>query len=262
MVLVILSVVAVAGLELAANYMNRTAYRVTQERADMIDKAIAQYVRVHNKLPCPASEALVKGAACFGKENNGSGGVGTCNDTAGLCRASVIPTTVLSYGIVPVRDLGLPLSTMVDGYGSLFYYVASGDQVYSPSYGVNNFNTTDNAVRLRSGKLDSACGGVGNLCQSRGKASYLVISFGPDRRGGRTMDSVTPAVTCATTDLTVVDGYTDTVNCRFGAALALVKNGSTSIAIGDNTFYDSRFNAGSTDVHFDDIIRWRQRGGL
>lgn len=269
-VLVIVSIIAVMGLELTANYMNRTAYKVTAERLDMIDKALVAYRRVNNKLPCPGSTGLTPTSACYGKEFNGSGGAGTCNDTAGACNGNVFAAGVLVSGDVPVRDLGLPLSAMVDGYGNRIYYVVAREQTYNTSYTAGNpldeFNRVPDAIAVRSGKLDTNCTAGGALCQDRGMASYFLFSVGVDKRGGRTPSGGMGRV-CQNTgdaaDVASTDGMIDTANCRLGGALFLAKNGSTSITIPDNVFYDSRFNSGTVDTsHFDDLVKWRSKGSL
>lgn len=266
-VLSILSIIAVMGLELTANYMDRTAYKVTQQRLDMIDKALVAYRQANNKLPCPANQTLTPSDACYAKECSGPGaqpctaanGATPCSGNTGTCRSASISTGNIYYGDVPVRDLGLPLSTLLDGYGNRIYYAVTRDHVSNPTMNAtSNFNTADDEIRVRSGKLDSSCAGV-SLCQDRGTASYFIFSVGADKRGGRLPSSNLP-FSCQY-DVALTDGMTDTANCRFGAG-TLVKNGSTPISIPENVFYDSRFNTGPTDSHFDDLVKWRARGSL
>lgn len=259
-VLVIVSIVAVMGLELTANYMNRTAYKVTAERLDTIDRALVAYRRVNNKLPCPAPEGVTATSACYGKELNGSGGAGTCNDIAGTCTASSTTSGTIVYGVVPVRDLGLPTSAMYDGYGQRFYYVVTRDLTYT-----STFNATFDAISVRSGKLDDACTGGSALCQDRGNASYFLFSTGVDKRGSRSSTGNVSRLcqdTSSPADVQLTDGMIDTMNCRLGAALNFVKNGSTPIAVADHVYYDSRYNMGTTDNHFDDLVKWRSKGSL
>lgn len=268
-VLAIISVIAVMGLELTANYLNRTAYKVTQERLAAIDQALAGYLKVNNKLPCPGQFGLQPTAACFAKECNGTGANGTsrctvaaaCTDIAGQCYADTLATGNLFFGDVPVRDLGLPPATMMDGYGNRIYYVVTRDYVYNYTYNPGtNFSTASDGIDVRSGKLDSSCGG-GSLCQSRGTAAYFLFSVGADKRRGTTLNG-NMAYGCQD-NVAVTDGMIDTVNCRLNnAGISLVKNGATPITIPDNVFYDSRFNTGTTDNHFDDLVRWRPRSAL
>lgn len=263
-VIAIISAIAVMGLELTAHYMNRTAYKVTQERIEAIDKAIVRYTKTYNKLPCPSLNTLVLGDACYGKEANGQ--PSGCGNTRDVCRANTMGTTTLFAGNVPVRDLGLPMSYMLDGYGSRIMYVATANQVYNRNYHATiNFDREPDQIAIRSGKLDSTCGGA-SVCQDRGNASFLVLSYGADRRGGATASAAGTSQPCDMgAALARYDGMIDTANCRFGNNIALTRNGTTVIApaIPMNVFYDSRFNAGDQEAsHFDDIVRWRPKGNL
>lgn len=263
-VTVIMSIVAVMGLEVVAAYMNRTAYRVTAERLDVVDQAIARYARIYNRLPCPARRTEVLTDSCYGKEANGSGGAGTCANNTGACNAAV-PVAGLFFGNIPVRDLGLPLNMMLDGYGNRMYYAVTQNQVYNTTYhATNNFTQTPDAIIVRSGKIDQSCGGAGQLCQNRGTASYFLFSVGADKRGGYTPQGT--GSTCSTSVPANVNGMIDSVNCRsVDSPGTLQKTGGVNIspALSMLIFYDSRFNAGSQEYsHFDDVVKWRSKGGM
>ncbi len=266
-VLVIISIVAVMGLEGVAFYMNRTAYKVTRERLEAIDQAMVRYARTYRRLPCPASESDTITSSCYGKEKNGASAV-TCAVNTGACNASVVPSGGAFWGHVPVRDLGLPLNTMVDGYGSRILYVVTQNQVYNTTYhATNNFDQTADAIIVRSGKVDQNCGAVGQLCQNRGNASYFLLSPGADRRGGYSPKAASAAQRCYTSPNSSVDGMIDTVNCRMteAGALTLQKTGAVNISPNLSTLilYDSRFNAGTEEYsHFDDLVKWRPKSGI
>ena len=266
-VLAIISVIAVMGLEMTANYMNRTAYKVTAERLEAIDQAIVRYRKVYNKLPCPTYLNWDPPNACYGKEANGTSG---CNDTAGACSAASIyvgaPYVNLVRGWVPVRDLGLPMSMMMDGYGSRINYITNVNLTYNLTYTPgdpnDSFNNAPDGIIIRSGKIDAVCGTAGSVCQNRGTASYVLLSVGADRRGGIGADSYTSgAYNCTYPDSVTAANWPDTANCRFGTGYTLSKGGAPQ-AINLDVFYDSRFNAGTGDAKFDDLIKWRSKGNL
>lgn len=74
-VIVIVSVVAVMGLEATSIYVGRTAYSSTRDKLAAIDQALSQYYRVTGRLPCPADRTLAEsysGSSSFGFENCGS----------------------------------------------------------------------------------------------------------------------------------------------------------------------------------------------
>jgi prepilin-type N-terminal cleavage/methylation domain-containing protein len=247
-VVVILSLVATLGLEVAAQYLERTAYYSTMEKMTVVDKAIADFRRVNGYLPCPGSEAQTLANTCYGKQYNGTSG---CNNTTGSCNANTMASGAIYFGDVPARDLGLPLSYMLDAYGSKIRYFVTAGMVNTSSY----YNTAD-GIQVRSGKLDATCGGSSDRCQSRGGAAYLLNSAGRDKRGARQKSGYIETV-CLPAPTTSYDGKIDTANCRAG------NNPSLSYSVPLNAFYDSRYNSGAIeDNFFDDVVRWRSKGML
>jgi len=259
-VVVIISIVATAGLEGMAAYLGRTAYTTTADKLAVIDQALADYRRVHRALPCPSYWANSNTSICYGKQANATGGNTTCANTTGTCNADTLNSGNLYIGDVPVRDLNLPISYMTDSYGSRIRYVVTKNMVATSSY-----DTASDGIVVRSGKLDTVCTGSTNRCQNRGTAAYFVYSVGKDRRGGV---APTGGYHVACFSGVTNDGMVDTVNCRDNYTTAL-KIGSTSSAAGttvtipSNVFYDSRFNSGTIeDNRFDDIVRWRSKSNL
>lgn len=262
-VIAIVSVVAVMGLEVAATFMSRTAYQVTQERIEAIDRALVQYRRQYGRLPCPgalASSAVaesVKGGRCYGKEKRNDGAGNLCANYSNACDAAAFASNSnLKYGTVPVRDLGLPLYYMTDGYNNLLtYYVTNTMVTSSTSF---NLDTSVDGFTIRSGKQGATCGSTGNVCQTRGTAAYVLLSFGKNARGA-TSPAGTVVLAClpALPGTTYVDGAIDSVNCRNGANLTLENTVPLDV------FYDSRFNIGTQEQsYYDDIIKWRSKSSL
>lgn len=261
-VIVIISIVAVMGLEGAAIYMDRTAYNVTRDRLREIDEAIAAFYHVNGRLPCPSRNGkpiagqpiLAITDTCFGKESNGTGGtaaISSCVDTAATCQGYTFSN--ITKGDVPVRDLGLPLSYAFDAYGNRIFYAVTAGMVSAAT-----FNATNPALQMRSGKLDSACT---SNCQMLGSAAYVVLSHGRDRRGAYSKNGGSaPTIECSNggSDMDRID----TQNCRINRGAAAggyeINNAPTT-----DVFYDSRYNAGSVPAsYFDDIVVWRKKSDL
>lgn len=261
-VIVIISIVALMGLEVAATYMGRTAYQTTQERMQRIDAAIVKYVKVKDRLPCPGGRLDTWQSTNYGKELR-SGNL--CN--AGPMNNGTNPE--IQYGDVPARDLNLPLSVMVDGFGSKFRYVVTrsmGRTSAELDTGAANENFFDsaNGITIRSGGLDTTCDTAGTLCQTRGTAAYVIFSHGKDRRGAHNKNGI---LLGGCSPDTTTDGKIDSVNCRLNtthSTITLVKNGSgATVTVPANVFYDSRYNTGTQEQHFfDDLILWRSRSDL
>lgn len=248
-VLVIVSIVVVMGLEGIGILMSRTAYQTTQERMQVIKKALADYRRVYGYLPCPGSYIDDTSSGAYGKEQRNGSGV--CNP---LINLSPVTTATLDsgatyYGTLPVRDLGLPPAYMKDAYGSKFRYVVTRAlTVYS------TFRTNQGAIEVRTGRLEQPCN---TLCQVlSNKAAYAVISFGSDRRGSVVGGSISPYLCVASASSSYWDGMIDSANCRTGSE-------PLTAAIPTNAIYDSSYNSGGIeDRHFDDLVIWQTRGQL
>ncbi len=237
-VMVIVSTIAVFGLEGAATFLSRTAYETTALRIQAIDEAILKFRQINGRLPCPADRTV---AITDGVTNDGYGKE-YCN------AALVIATTALWQGAVPVRDLNLPLSYAIDGYGNKFNYIVSSGLTVAAT-----FATTTDGIIVRSGKLEDPCATV---CEDMGTAAYFLFSNGYDRRGGISSRGNVNANCIATT---ASDMKVDAQNCIYlGSTVAL---GVPTIDA--NVFYDSRYNRGLVEAnYFDDIVLWHARSGL
>ncbi len=241
-VMAIVSVVAVMGLESAALYMNRTAYSTTKEKLTVIKAAMEKHRFVYGYLPCPA-RAVGTSDASYGKEYRVGSDCGTTLMTG------------VYYGLIPVRDLNLPLGFMKDGYGSEMNYIVSAN-LNKPGTAAGQFSNgaSAGAISVRTGRIQQPCSTV---CQTIADAAYMIFSPGADKRGAS-------ATQCLPNANTVIDGMIDTVNCRFGGATKVRINGSGSqVTIPNNVFYDSRFNNGRVEqMHFDDLVIWQTKGQL
>lgn len=282
-VVAIISIVAVLGLETAANFVNRTNGAVTKERMRVIDDAIVRFSKIYGRLPCPANRTLNP----------------TVSDQAGLEDCTIAAITAASpqggsntgggllFGAVPYRALNLPIGLSLDGFDSKINYAvtrnltragtASGQfGFYNGASGVTNATIASNSgignIEIRSGILDGPCNTT-SKCQivtqptttfsappnptlSNG-AAYIIFSNGADRRGAVSMRG-TPLANCVTT--TGSDGRrVDAQNCKnvnIGPALSIN-------TIPGNVFYDARFNSGlNLNNYFDDFVIWRTKAQL
>jgi prepilin-type N-terminal cleavage/methylation domain-containing protein len=240
-VLAIISIVAVMGLEGVGSFMSHTAYEVTQDKLAVVKTALAKHRQVYGYLPCPAVPSLDINNTGYGKEARSSG----------VCSASSYSADIY-YGDLPVRDLGLPLSYMKDGYGNKMRYAVSRTMTTVALF--SNVASLG-AIPIRTGKIQEPC----TVCQIiTGQAAYVVLSFGGDKRDNRTTSCIGGNA--------LYDGMIDSVNCRtaMGGTDTVVTGGNgAAAAIPLGTFYDSRFNNGTVEAsHFDDLILWQTKGQL
>lgn len=284
-VVAIMSVVAVLGLEGAANFVNRTSGALTKERLVVVDDAVDRFFKVYGRLPCPAVVTDVPTASTYGYEN---------------CTISVFPTTLpagnytvligggLMKGAVPFRSLGISAPYALDGFGNKINYVVTknltstgGGTAAGTNYrfASSGFGTQDQngvaGIEIRTGVLEQPCGGAAPpKCQvvaapPTDGAAYILYSNGADKRGaysargslqlGSTIQgSCTPSPTASYSPR--VDSQNCTDRSAAGQAALTVSGGG---AIPYNVYYDNRYNAGLNLVsYFDDYVIWRSKAQL
>lgn len=113
-VILIISILVSGGLVASKSAINSAKVKITRDRIDLIYKSIILFVANNKRLPCPASLDNSKTNATYGNEAI----------TSGACSAfSSTSATNLSYGMVPVRSLGLPIEAAEDGFGNKFDYI-------------------------------------------------------------------------------------------------------------------------------------------
>ena len=236
-VLIIISLILGAGINLGSNAI-KTADRVsTQQKLAVIQKAIESFNKANGYLPCPAFSEKLPSDPEFGFELRQEG---TYDCNVNTLRGY---GTLLHVGAVPVRTLGLPDSYAADAWANKFTYgVSNGDTglIGQGSNGNHNIQvmtgdvtgvsyplTTTNAGRNPSVPTDFTPGSG---------ASYAVVSHGPDGKGAFPLRGKTQ-IPC------IAGPQNDVVNCNFG-------NGTD--------FWDTAYNDNPNQPNqfFDDFIVW------
>ena len=104
-VLAILGFVLTIGLQATGAYLSHERRKVSLARVAGLDVALANYVAVQGRLPCPADGSLATGVALAGVEAR----------TAGVC-------TAMDTGVVPWVTLGLTEAEALDGWNTRISY--------------------------------------------------------------------------------------------------------------------------------------------
>ncbi len=111
--LTIIAIIAGSALSVALT-SNENAYKTqTLNKLDKIEKALAGFVILNHRLPCPANGVTDVNSSSFGSEGTVS--------TSSCPNANFISGNVFS-GVVPVRTLNLPDDFMFDGWGHRITY--------------------------------------------------------------------------------------------------------------------------------------------
>ena len=114
-VLLILGFVLTIGLQATGAYLSQERRKVSLARVAGLDVALANYVAVQGRLPCPADGALPPGDANLGLERRAADG--TC-----IVIAGPPITPIMNRGVVPWVTLGLTETEALDGWNTRISY--------------------------------------------------------------------------------------------------------------------------------------------
>ena len=106
-VLAILGFVLTIGLQATGAYLSHERRKVSLARVAGLDVALANYVAVQGRLPCPADGALATGVALAGVEARTA--------ATGVC-------TAMDTGVVPWVTLGVTETEALDGWNTRISY--------------------------------------------------------------------------------------------------------------------------------------------
>lgn len=172
-VLAIIGLVAMAGIVVLVSSIDRRQYAETNAKLEAIEKALLEYRRAFNRLPCPGDITLGIAAADFGVEGATAG---TC--TGGAPAANFTSGEAVA-GMVPVKTLRLPDDYALDGWGDRIFYA-----IDRRATGTNAFTTYDITSALGAIQVNDQTGAARTAT-----AVYALFSMSQDghgawRRGG------------------------------------------------------------------------------
>lgn len=106
LVLLVMGIMGAMFLPLTSTLMDHNKRQETKLKLDTVEQAIAQFVMVNRRLPCPADGRAHETNAAFGREGR---------NLAGQC-------TAMDWGVVPWASLGMTLKDATDAWGTLLSY--------------------------------------------------------------------------------------------------------------------------------------------
>lgn len=135
-VVFLIGILATLGISALNTQLANAAISATQRKESTLQDALMNYLRVNNRLPCPAIDNT---------------GLETANRTGGM------PSFCNGYfGIIPYQTLGLPKSAGLDGWNNFFSYAVSPQ--WTLTYG--SANTTYTTTSVTSGFVPGANGAL------------------------------------------------------------------------------------------------------
>lgn len=230
-VLVVIGLIVSGGLVAIAPVIENSKINETNLKLDRIEQAMVLHVIRNGCLPCPATGGTASSASGVGQ---------AVRDTTGAypsgCSSAAQPCTITSagQGVVPWVNLGLSEGDITDGFGVRIAYAVTSENTRTVS-------GTTAGMRRDGDNYPAGTLTVNNNAstpqQITAAAAYVILSHGPDRRGGFRSSAGGTAI--PTNDFS-------------SAAEADNINGSPFVQD------DAVINKDpAADVYFDDVVRWR-----
>jgi prepilin-type N-terminal cleavage/methylation domain-containing protein len=233
-VLAILGVLAAGGLTVGSVIVEQQTNRATNDKLDVLEQALIDFVKDQNRLPCVAPLNVLPASGAFGTELAAGGCLAATPTGTGTGRA-VSGTNIVRFGAVPTRTLGLKDSAASDEFGNRFLYAVT--EAHTTTAGFTATPVINGQITVQ-----------GSAATVTNNASFILLSHGPDGKGAARYQTNTTPTACGTsTNL-------DVENCN-----APLNDPTTT----DVTFRDARFNNGSQpSSFFDDFTRFMPRPRL
>jgi type II secretory pathway pseudopilin PulG len=221
--LAIIATVLSAGFSMISGSSMLAKRKDTEKRMNIIEKAIASYAAIYDRIPCPADLNLADNNANSGIEN-------CCYNCSNLSSYHVTsppssPTaftgnnTYYTVGTVPYVTLGLPKEYLVDAWGNKFIYSATlalSGKISTNTYGtpaIANLNYLETAnMGLITVKDSQATIRTNN-------ASYVLMSAGNNGLGAYPRGSATH-VTSLPSNANELINYNSTLVTGTGSFIA------------------------------------------
>ncbi|MBN8828156.1 MAG: type II secretion system protein [Sphingobacteriia bacterium] len=208
----------------------------TLKKMKIIEEAIASFVALNRRLPCPADGSLdinTAGSVTYGQEAMVAN---VCNGNYSYTVSTNLPSTTpaisnadIITGAVPVVSLRLPKEVMLDGWGRKFTYVVS--RGLSSNSTTSPFDSEeDGVIKIKNFTNPAGANYVTN------RAAYVILSHGKSGAGGWKSNGGTR-----------LSSGTDTKK---------VENSHTSGAINEVFVLNISNNSANT---FDDIIKYKNK---
>jgi prepilin-type N-terminal cleavage/methylation domain-containing protein len=218
----IIGALLVSGFNVVNGNNNLNKKTDTQRRMKIIEKAIAAFVNIYDRLPCPGDITL--------PNSNTNSGVEYCNTSASsyLYNVPSVPTSPTNYiginnyvkiGSVPYIALKLPKEYVSDAWGNNF--------IYAVTLSMAGTSTSTYGTPTTVAYLESANMGLIKVIDSQNStrsnnAAYVLMSTGDNGYGGYPRASSTRNAT--PTDAKELQNYqaacaTSSTNCATFAAL-------------------------------------------
>lgn len=233
-VILIISLIATGALSIIFSEKEKQKVHITNDKIEIIYKALGVYLLKNQALPCPAPINLVRIT---------NSNYGKITGTQGVCQTSGVylnetGTQNLIYGAIPTQDLNLPADFAKDGYDNKFTYIVAqpftnSDFTTYPNIGFGRGNPSGYITVTQNISSTSQ-----EITQD---ASFLIISYG-ENGNGAFLENLSTS-NSASTDSDEQSNYASSYN------------DGTNVATFDKTFVAT---SPDSDI-FDDVLFYKTR---
>lgn len=165
-ILVIFGGLAAASTMLGSKWVEGSEVQTTKQNIETVEAAVDAYVRLNERLPCPASDSVAPTNAAFGRDTSAADG---------LCSDATLAAGQVVKGAVPFQTLGVGKSLAYDAWGNrLDFYVDR--RVTTEDAFINLYPAGDTSIG--DIEVQDMAGG-----QRTGKAVMAIVSHGARAHG-------------------------------------------------------------------------------
>lgn len=174
-VLAIIALISSASLSVATSKTDVYKLEQTKNKLNILEIALADFVKINYRLPCPATVTLNPTSSNYGIEQCSS----TISNTiaAGSLPSGYNCTTAsvnnITGGMIPFKTLNLPKEFGIDGWGNKIMYNVTQGLSNDPN--VTSITYNDNFAYCNMGLITVY--GPGSSSRATG-AAYTIISYG------------------------------------------------------------------------------------
>ena len=267
MVVLVLGLLAAAGLRYSAARLDSNNLATTNNNLDVVEQALLNYRIAYGRLPCPALIADGENSPTFGKEydnstldNTNTIGSGNCSGASFADITSVASYRYTVYGAIPTKTLQLPDKYAYDAWGKKILYVLDKRitaynafltyPISNSAVGTTPASTSIGSIIIKNTTSTSS----GYIITHSANAIYALVSFGKDGHGGYVRNPSSTSVIYNAG----ANNADEQQNCHCTAAAVLETPAYDNIFIQNSKNYTSG-NSGNPAYVFDDIVRFKTR---
>ena len=180
MALIIISILLTISVSVSKTAISNNKTADTKNKIEEIYQALGNFVKKHGRLPCPAAINLNESNANYGIEAS------SCNSapSSGSGYYKSLSESNLYYGMIPIRTIGLPKESSLDGFGTKFAYIVINGFTNSQKFDQDLSGLNGNYVNSSGSNKIFIKENNGSASTINDEAIFVVVSYGENKNSG------------------------------------------------------------------------------